>query len=175
LSRYCLGRPGDGVPLAPSTEKLEAAKLIKEAQNVRRTRPDGEPIALPSTDAMQAGAADLLLNQPELFVDRLALATKDGDLKISARAKLVDIATEDVKPSINFGRLTNKVMATADISVSQSLIDHWPGAEANTANIKKMISEFDRSGYLVRKGDRLETHFEFSKGALTANGKAVGK
>jgi uncharacterized protein YdgA (DUF945 family) len=115
----------------------------------------------------------LLQHSPVFTLDNVGFSTGDGTLKINGIATLDRVVEEDILPEVQYQSLISKVYATADISIDQSLIDHWP--IPNTADqMKQQLFALESQGFLIRKGKKLESHLEYKEGKLTANGKPLG-
>jgi uncharacterized protein YdgA (DUF945 family) len=150
------------------------AALYKYAQDMSAGIQNKDPTQQPmSFMEVQDKVSTLLQHDPELVIERLSFGTEHGDFKVSARAKLTGVTAEDTK-GFNGMQLLNKLTASADISVAQSLIDNWPAGNLSSPGNQEQLKQMEAQGYLVRKGDRLEAHIEFANGALTANGKPIG-
>lgn len=110
---------------------------------------------------------------PVLQLDNIGFATVDGSLKITGNATINDVTEEDILPEVQYQSLAKKVHAQSDISIDQTLIDHWPVAE-KTEQIKQQISALISQGFITRNGNKLESHIEYKDGKITANGEQVG-
>jgi uncharacterized protein YdgA (DUF945 family) len=109
--------------------------------------------------------AELLKYDPELIIDRIGVATPDGDGYLKGALRLKGATPQDLE--MGFMALIGKIEADITIEVAQKLIEKIPsGATSAGAAID--------AGYAKRDGDRLVSHIEFKRGELTVNGKAQG-
>ncbi|MES1196132.1 MAG: YdgA family protein [Steroidobacter sp.] len=147
-------------------------KLLKQHDNANPESPSQQADDIKSKVTKDMLA--ILQHTPVLTLDNIGFATADGSLKITGTATISDVAEEDISPEVQYQALAKKIHAQADISIDQSLIDHWPVAADNAAQMKQQISALESQGFVTRKGNRLESHIEYRDGKITANGKAVG-
>jgi uncharacterized protein YdgA (DUF945 family) len=131
--------------------------------------------ANPVTNAAEADAAlvaplrkygaELLKYDPELVIDRIGIATTDGNGYLKGVLRLKGANAEDFQAG--FMGLVAKLEADINIEIAQKLIEKLPsGATSAGAAID--------AGYAKRDGDKLVSHIEFKRGELTVNGKAQG-
>ena len=131
--------------------------------------------ANPVTHAAEADAAlvaplrkygaELLKYDPELVIDRIGIATTDGNGYLKGVLRLKGANAEDFQAG--FMGLVAKLEADINIEIAQKLIEKLPsGATSAGAAID--------AGYAKRDGDKLVSHIEFKRGELTVNGKAQG-
>jgi uncharacterized protein YdgA (DUF945 family) len=107
------------------------------------------------------GAA-LLKYDPEFIIDRIGVATPEGDGYIKGVLRLRGATAEDLQ--VGFMALVAKLEADIHIDVAQKLIEKIPsGATSAGAAID--------AGYATRDGDKLVSHIEFKQGVLKVNGK----
>jgi uncharacterized protein YdgA (DUF945 family) len=114
---------------------------------------------------IKAQALALFAYDPELVLDRVGLATEDGDAYIKGVLKFVGVTEKDL--SVGGLGLFGKLEANLDFSAPQKLMDKADGG-ANWVN--SMVDQ----GFLERKGDKVVSHIEFRNGQLKINGKAQG-
>lgn len=108
---------------------------------------------------------ELLKYDPELVIDRVGVATPDGDGYLKGVLRLQGATVEDLQAG--FMALVAKLEADIHIEVAQKLIEKIPsGATSAGAAID--------AGYAKRDGEKLVSHIEFRKGELKVNGKAQG-
>jgi uncharacterized protein YdgA (DUF945 family) len=109
--------------------------------------------------------AELLKYDPEFVIDRIGVATPEGDGYIKGVLRLKGATAEDLQ--VGFMALVAKLEADIHIDVAQKLIEKIPsGATSAGAAID--------AGYAKRDGDKLVSHIEFRQGELKVNGKAQG-
>ena len=107
--------------------------------------------------------AELLKYDPELVIDRIGVATPDGDGYIKGVLRVKGATADDLQAG--FMALIAKLEADIHIEVAQKLIEKVPsGATSAGAAID--------AGYAKRDGDKLVSHIEFRKGELKVNDKA---
>ncbi len=105
---------------------------------------------------------ELLKYDPEFVIDRIGIATPDGDGYIKGVVKLKGATAEDFGAG-SMG-LIGKIDADITIDVSEKMVQKFPnGSTAAGAAVD--------SGYVKREGDRLICKIVFAKGELTVNGK----
>lgn len=131
--------------------------------------------ARPVATAVQADAAvvaplrkygaELLQYDPEFVIDRIGVATPDGNGFLKGVLRARGATPEDLQAG--FMALVAKLEADIHIEVAQKLIEKLPsGATSAGAAVD--------AGYLQRAGDKLVSHIEFKQGELKVNGKAQG-
>lgn len=153
-------------------------KLLDEARTRAIASPANGTAGNPAQvdDMKQRATHDvltLLQHAPVAAFNNIGFATSNGILKITGTATINDVVESDLLPTVQYDSLLRKIHAQSDISIDQQLIDHWPIAETASA-IKQQTTQLEAQGYLLRKGDKLQSHVEYKDGKLTANGKPVG-
>jgi hypothetical protein len=109
--------------------------------------------------------AELLQYDPEFVIDRIGVATPDGNGFLKGVLRARGATPEDLQAG--FMALVAKLEADIHIEVAQKLIEKLPsGATSAGAAVD--------AGYLQRAGDKLVSHIEFKQGELKVNGKAQG-
>ena len=109
--------------------------------------------------------AELLKYDPELAIDRIGVATPDGNGYLTGVLRLKGATAEEFQAG--FLALVAKLEADINIEMAQKLIEKIPsGATSAGAAID--------AGYAKRDGDRLVSHIEFKRGELKVNGKTQG-
>jgi uncharacterized protein YdgA (DUF945 family) len=109
--------------------------------------------------------AELLEYDPEVVIDRIGVATPDGDGYLKGVLRLKGATAGDVQAG--FMALVAKLEADIHIEVAQKLIEKVPGGATS-------VGAAVEAGYATRAGDKLVSRIEFSKGQLKVNGKAQG-
>jgi uncharacterized protein YdgA (DUF945 family) len=112
---------------------------------------------------LQEHGLELIKHDPELVVERIGIATPQGDAWIKGTVKLEGVTDADV--SGDYTQLLQKLAADFNIEVAQALADKIPDSE-------KWVMSGIEQGLLKREGDKLISHIEYRKGALLVNGKA---
>ena len=106
--------------------------------------------------------AELLKYDPELVLDRIGLATPEGDGYIKGTITLKGATPEDFAPGSM--ALIGKIHADLTIDVSEKMIQKFPNGSTAAGGAVD-------SGYAKREGDRLICKIVFADGKLTVNGK----
>lgn len=119
----------------------------------------------------------LLEYNPEISLDRLSFKTTQGEVRVAARAKFVDVKAEDFsQPPL----LMAKLDASADIALPEGLLLMPFGSKAESAEAmlaqtavrQRQIAALVEQGYVERDGAMVRTKLEFKNGQFTVNGKA---
>jgi uncharacterized protein YdgA (DUF945 family) len=107
----------------------------------------------------------LLLEQPELDVDRLSMASAQGQSLVTGVIRLVGVSAADFDaPALLLRRLDVRL----DVAIDEAFLSSLPGAGANAlAQLQPMIDQ----GYLTRSNGALRTQLLFRGGQTTFNGK----
>jgi uncharacterized protein YdgA (DUF945 family) len=108
---------------------------------------------------------ELLKYDPELVIERIGVATPDGDGYIKGVVRLKGVTAQDFE--LGSMALIGKLDADIHIEVAQKLIEKIPSG-ATTAG-----AAID-GGFARREGEKLVSHIEFKAGELKVNGKAQG-
>ncbi len=149
-----------------SVRHLHAETLVKMLADLKAlyAKPLGD-----SAEAQKAiftplkeQGAELLKHDPELVLDRIGLATSDGDGYLKGVIALKGATLEDFAP----GKMAiiSKIHADLTIDVSEKMLQKFP-------NGSTMAGAAVDSGYAKREGDRLICKIGFADGQLTVNGK----
>lgn len=164
------------------------AAMMRKMKEVSQTVALANPTAmLAMTGAFAEYGPVLLEHSPELVIERIGFRTPDGEVGLTATARLNDFSPGDLAMAEARTALMSKIEATADLWVTEALVqkpwgsDAAPDPEAmgptpaqRTAAIQQQIAAMEQQGYIRRNNGRLETRVEFKNGALTANGKPLG-
>jgi uncharacterized protein YdgA (DUF945 family) len=118
----------------------------------------------------------LLLDNPVVSIDRIAFNTPDGETKISAGVRLVDVKAEDFARPL---MLLAKLDATADLALPVPLLmalatgDAENEAEARERGelAEQMIAKLVEQGYATVDGGIFRSRLAFLKGQLSLNDK----
>jgi uncharacterized protein YdgA (DUF945 family) len=107
----------------------------------------------------------LLLDQPELDVDRLSAANAQGQGVVTGVIRLVGVSAGDFgAPALLLGKLDVRL----DLTIDEAFLSSLPGAGANTlAQLQPMIDQ----GYITLSNGALRTQIQFRGGQTTFNGK----
>jgi uncharacterized protein YdgA (DUF945 family) len=162
------------------------------AYNVKMSKSDKDQEAATEQlgQTVKKQGQHLLDNHPEFRIDRISLATADGDTNLSGQVTLNKLNIEEAieNPFIMLGSLN----ATGKLSFNEKMIlellRNPPGSELMglndeasdeqmtrinmiTEQFQQQLAMFTGMGYLTRDGDSLKTHAEFKTGKLLINGK----
>jgi uncharacterized protein YdgA (DUF945 family) len=138
----------------------------------------------------------LLEHSPELVIERIGFRMPEGEFGIKGSLKVLEITKEELEALQTPMQLLTKLQAAFDVWVSQGLLEKdWdavtgagaaadseevesvgevPPAGSKVEMMRQQVAAMEQAGYVIRKGDRLESRIEFKDGALTANGKPLG-
>jgi uncharacterized protein YdgA (DUF945 family) len=107
----------------------------------------------------------LLLDQPELDIDRLSAATAKGQAAVTGVVRLVGAGVADFDVP---ARLLGKLDVHLDVAIDQAFLSGLPGAGANVlAQLQPMIDQ----GYVTLSNGALRTQILFRSGMTTFNAK----
>ncbi|HEY6124303.1 MAG TPA: YdgA family protein [Steroidobacteraceae bacterium] len=111
---------------------------------------------------LKAHGMELLKYDPEFVIDRIGVATPEGDGYVMGVVKLKGATAEDF--GVGSMALIGKIDADITFNVSEKMIQKFPnGSTAAGAAVD--------SGYAKREGERLICKIVFKNGELTVNGK----
>jgi uncharacterized protein YdgA (DUF945 family) len=115
--------------------------------------------------ALKQPLETLLLDQPEMDVDRLSMASAQGQGLVTGVIRLVGVSAADFEaPAV----LLRKLDVRLDLSIDETFLSSLPGAGANAlTRLQPMIDE----GYITRSNGALRTQILFRGGQSTFNGK----
>ena len=107
----------------------------------------------------------LLLEQPEMDIDRVSMATAQGQGLVTGVIRLVGVSAADFEvPAL----LLRKLDARLDLAIDEAFLSSLPGAGANSmTQLQPMIDQ----GYITRSNGALRTQILFRGGQCTFNGK----
>jgi uncharacterized protein YdgA (DUF945 family) len=107
----------------------------------------------------------LLVDAPEMDIDRLSLASAQGQASLTGAIRLVGVGAVDLDtPAL----LVQKVDAHFDLAIDEAFLSSLPGAGASTLErLQPMIDQ----GYMERSKGVLHTQIVFRAGQATLNGK----
>jgi len=147
-------------------------KLQSDPSAMARTANPAEAFAALTTPALK-----LLEFNPEISLDRISFNSGDGEVVVSAHARLAGVGPEDLKQA---PALLAKLDAGADIVLPESLLMTPWGARSDTPEAAqtqmqaraRQVAVLVEQGYIQREGALLKSSLGFSGGAFTVNGKA---
>jgi len=162
---------------------LQAAKLVALSRNVRQLLADpnfasqtGDPSAV--LLLLTQSYIDLLLDNPELRLDRLSFRGEGGEANLSARATLKEAKQTDFSDPT---RLLAKLEASAELAVPEALLDSIAGGAGkspeetatNQVAAKQQLAAVIEQGFAVRDGGMIRSRASFANGQLSVNGKPI--
>jgi len=107
----------------------------------------------------------LLLEQPEMDIDRLSMASAQGQGLVTGVIRLVGASTADFDVP---ARLLGKLDVRLDLAIDEAFLSSLPGAGANAlTQLQPMVDQ----GYITRSNGALRTQILFRAGQTTFNGK----
>jgi uncharacterized protein YdgA (DUF945 family) len=107
----------------------------------------------------------LLLDEPEMDVDRMSMATAQGQGLVTGVVRLPGVSAADFEaPAL----LLRKLDVRLDLAIDEAFLSGLPGAAANVlTQLQPMIDQ----GYITRSNGALRTQILFRGGQATLNGK----
>lgn len=113
---------------------------------------------------------ELLRHEPEIRIDRLSATTKDGEARLTIRARLKGATVEDLAMPMG---LLARLEAGGDVAVPEALLAQFAGSEGEgaSAGVAQQLAELEAQGFVVREGGVVKSKAEFAGGQLTVNGK----
>jgi uncharacterized protein YdgA (DUF945 family) len=107
----------------------------------------------------------LLLEQPEMDLDRVSVATAQGQGLVTGVIRLVGVSAADFEaPAL----LLRKLDVRLDFAIDEAFLSSLPGAGANArTQLQPMIDQ----GYVTFSNGALRTQILFREGQSTLNGK----
>ena len=115
--------------------------------------------------ALKRPVGALLLDQPEMDIDRISLATAQGQGLVTGVIHLVDVDAADIDVPM---QLLRKLDVRLDFEIDEAFLSSLPGAGANASTqMQPMVDQ----GYITRSNGKLRTQLLFRGGQPTLNGK----
>jgi uncharacterized protein YdgA (DUF945 family) len=107
----------------------------------------------------------LLADGPEMDIDRVSMATAQGQGSLTGVIRLSGVGAADIEtPAL----ILQKLDARFDLSIDDAFLASLPGAGASASErLQPMIDQ----GYLERSNGTLHTQIIFRGGRMTVNGK----
>jgi uncharacterized protein YdgA (DUF945 family) len=159
----------------PAVAEDSAAQSEPAAESLTPTDdPTGATAAQEQLAKLKPHMIELLKHDPEMVFEHIGFGTDEGAIKITGRAQFNGIDAADLEPEFDPAKLVSKLAAEADITLAQGLVDHWPFG-MTPDSVRQSLAQLEQQGLIVRKGDQWQSHLEFKRGELTANGKKVGQ
>jgi uncharacterized protein YdgA (DUF945 family) len=138
---------------------------------------------------LKQNAETILANDPQINIDRISFSNPDGEAKLAARVKLIDITLEEVA---NPMMMLMKLEATGNLTLPEEMIvqllrnppfakqakfaDLTPEeikarGQAAAKQFQQQVAMLTEQGYLNREDNLIKTSMAFKAGQLTINGK----
>jgi uncharacterized protein YdgA (DUF945 family) len=148
-------------------ESLESLLVAMRAANQQQNSAVAPAVrAQGMMTALKQPLEALLIEQPEMQIDRVSLATAQGRGQMTGLIRLVGVSAADFQapPAL----LVRKLDVRLDLSIDEAFLTSLPGAAANAlAQLQPMIDQ----GYITRSNGALRTQILFRGGQPTLNGK----
>jgi uncharacterized protein YdgA (DUF945 family) len=149
-----------------SVQRLHTETLVNFLSDLKAMYAKPLTNALEAKEVMfaplKARGMELLKYDPEFVIERIGMATPDGDGFIKGVIRLKGATADDFATGST--SIIGKIHADITVDLSQKMVEKFPnGATASGAALD--------SGYLKREGDRLVCKVLFVDGKLTINGK----
>lgn len=146
-------------PLESLTEAMRAAGQEQNASVTPAAR------AQRMIAALKQPLEALLVEQPEMNIDRLSVASAQGQGLATGVIRLVGVGAADFEtPAL----LLRKLDVRLDIAIDEAFLSSLPGPGANAlTQLQPMIDQ----GYITRANGALRTQILFRGGQPTFNGK----
>jgi uncharacterized protein YdgA (DUF945 family) len=174
------------------------AALSRKMQDTAMSSMTGDPTAsLALVGAFAEFGPQMLEHSPQIVIDHIGFSTPEGEFGIEGTAELAGFTKEDLATAQSRAALLGKVVANADVWISEELLnkdwsapaqetevstDETAGEELHAEDVqprsragalRQQMAAFEQQGFVTRKDGQLHTHIEFKGGALTANGKPL--
>ncbi|MEO8064831.1 MAG: DUF945 family protein [Pseudomonadota bacterium] len=141
-------------------------KLLSEMKaSYSRPVPTAAAVEAAMMQPMREAGLELLKHDPEWVIDRVGVATPEGDAYIKGIIKLKGVTGQDF--SAGAMGMLGKIEADITIEVAQKLVEKMPNGLSSVATV------IDQ-GYAKRERDQIVSHLEYNKGVLKINGKEQG-
>jgi uncharacterized protein YdgA (DUF945 family) len=148
---------------------LESLESVIAAMRAAGQEQDASVTPAARTQKMMAALKQpleaLLLEQPEMDVDRLSAANAQGQGLVTGVVRLVGVSAADFEtPAL----LLRKLDVSLDIAIDEKFLSSLPGPGANAlTQLQPMVDQ----GYITRANGALRTQILFRGGQATFNGK----
>jgi uncharacterized protein YdgA (DUF945 family) len=148
---------------------LESLEAVTVALRAAGQEQDASTTPAARTKKMMAALKQplgaLLLEQPEMDLDRLSAANAQGQGLVTGAIRLVGVGAADFEtPAL----LLRKLDVRLDIAIDEAFLSSLPGLGANSlTQLQPMIDQ----GFITRSNGALRTQILFRGGQPTFNGK----
>ena len=112
-------------------------------------------------EAVKKDLLELLKHDPEIGIDRISVATDEGDGGIKGIIRLKGVTADDLESPMG---LLTKIVADLDFDFSEAMLTKLAG---NAESADGMV----KSGFAERKDGRLLSKISYNQGKLLVNGK----
>jgi uncharacterized protein YdgA (DUF945 family) len=163
LSSAHLDLTWNHLALEPLESLFDALRAASQQQN---TAVSPAARAQDMMTALKQPLEALLLQQPEMQIDRVSLATAQGQGQVTGLIRLAGVGAADFQgpPAL----LLKKLDVRLDLSIDEAFLQSLPGAAANAlTQLQPMIDQ----GYITRSNGALRTQILVRGGQSTFNGK----
>jgi uncharacterized protein YdgA (DUF945 family) len=111
---------------------------------------------------------DLMLDHPEIRIDRIGVSTSGGQLLFTGTVRMADLAAADLAEGANPKDLLAKVLADLDISMDDAALAELPGAGSRAV---AQLQPMSQQGFIDHSNGRWHSKIHYAKAQLTLNGK----
>jgi uncharacterized protein YdgA (DUF945 family) len=151
---------------------LDMESLERLTAAMRETNADAASTPVERSGKMlavfkQQGVA-LLLHQPEIAIDRVSVATADGQALLTGWVRLSDVASNDFAAGADPAAVMQKLDVELDLTFDDAMLKNFPGAGENADARVQILAD---QGLLTRENGKVSTKILFHHGQTTFNGK----
>jgi uncharacterized protein YdgA (DUF945 family) len=112
---------------------------------------------------------DLMLQHPEVHIDRIGVSTGSGRVLLSGSVQMRDLVAADFAESANSKDLLARIQADLDFSMDDAALAELPGGGSRAA---AQLQPMAQQGYLDHSNGRWQSKIHYAQTRLTLNGKA---
>jgi uncharacterized protein YdgA (DUF945 family) len=114
---------------------------------------------------MKQHGLELLKHDPEFVIDRIGVATPEGDAYIKGIIKLKGVTEQDL--AVGAMGLVGKLDVDVTVDVARKLVEKLPNGASS-------VDGAVEQGLAKREGDHIVSRLQFQQGKLLVNGKEQG-
>jgi uncharacterized protein YdgA (DUF945 family) len=119
-------------------------------------------------EAIKTPGIAFLSHQPEFAIDRISIATAQGEAQLSGVVRLHDVLPADFAEGADPKAVIQKADADLDCGLDDAFLQSLPGAGAQfTAQLQALADQ----GLLTHENGKFHTKIAFHQGTATFNGK----
>jgi uncharacterized protein YdgA (DUF945 family) len=120
-------------------------------------------------EAIKEPGISFLSHQPELGIDRVSIATPDGEARVSGVVRLQGVVPADFAEGTDPKSLIQKLDADLDCGIDDGFLRSLP---ASGAQIAAQLQALAAQGLFSHEKGKFQTKLAFHQGTATFNGKA---